>query len=80
MKENSVVVIPIEKYEELLDIETRVNVVVERIVHDKYIKTEDVLWILGTELAVETAMEIREKEEKERKEYLEKYGESEAEE
>lgn len=77
MEENSVVVIPIEKYEELLDIETRVNVVVERIVHDKYIKTEDVLWILGTELAVETAMEIREKEEKERKEYLEKYGESE---
>lgn len=75
MEENSVVVIPIEKYEELLDIETRVNVVVERIVHDKYIKTEDVLWILGTELAVETAMEIREKKEKECKEYLEKYGE-----
>lgn len=76
MEENSVV-IPIEKYEELLDIKTRVSVVVERIVHDKYIKMEDVLWILGTEIAVEAAMEIREKEEKERREYLEKYGESE---
>lgn len=58
-------VIPLKRYEELLDTESRVNVAVERIYHEKYISMESLLWILGTELAVETAMEIREKSEKE---------------
>lgn len=80
MENSGVVVIPIKRYSELLNNETRVNVVVERIAHDAYTKAEDILWILGTELAIETAMEIRKKEEKERKEYLKKYGESEVEE
>lgn len=77
---SNVVVIPLQRYNELLDIETRVDIVVERILHEEHISTETLLWILGTELAIETAMEIREKKEKERKEYLEKYGEIEVEE
>lgn len=69
-----------ERYNELLDVETRVNVAVERIYYEKFISKEALLWILGTELAVETAMKIRKEEAKEHKEYLEKYGEIEVEE
>ncbi len=47
------------RYEELLDIETRVNVVVERLYHDSYLSEEDILWILGTDLAVTKAQKIR---------------------
>lgn len=58
---NDTVLISRDRYEELLNIETRVDVVVERIIHEKYLNLESVLWILGTELAVETALELREK-------------------
>lgn len=58
MREDTVC-ISLDRYEELLDIETRVNVAVERIQHEKYLNNEAVLWILGTELAVETALELR---------------------
>lgn len=54
------VCISLDRYDELLDIETRVNVVVERIQHERYLDNEAVLWILGTDLAVETALELRE--------------------
>lgn len=70
---SNVVVIPLQRYNELLNIETRVDVAVERIVHDDYLKKEDVLWVLGTDLAVDKAMELREKDEEERKRYAEKY-------
>lgn len=80
MNDCGVVVIPIQRYSELLDIETRVDVAVERITHDACITTEDILWILGTELAISKVYEIKKKEEKEHKEYLKKYGEIEVEE
>lgn len=64
------VTISMRKYEQLLDIETRVDVAVERIINDEYIKTEDILRILGTELALQKADEIREEEKKRREEYL----------
>lgn len=62
MSDSGVVVIPIQRYNELLDIETRVDVVVERIKRERYVDSESVLWTLGTELAIDTAMEIRERE------------------
>lgn len=77
MLNDSVVVIPLQRYNELLDIETRVDVAVERIVHDDYFKKEDILWVLGTDLAVDKAMELREKDEEEHKRYIEKYIEEE---
>lgn len=58
MKNASVVVIPLSRYEELLDLETRVNVIVERINHDKIMDIESLLWMLGTELSVDIANEI----------------------
>lgn len=66
------VVIPLSRYNELLDLETRVNVVVERLIHDDFLRAEDVLWILATELALERAYELSEKFQKEREE-REKY-------
>lgn len=63
------VVIPLSRYNELLDLETRVNVVVERLIHNEFLKTEDIFWILGTELALERAYELREKSQKEYEEW-----------
>ena len=65
---NMTVTITQHRYEQLLDIETRVDVLVERITHDNYIKTEDILRILGTELALQRAEEILEEERKQKEE------------
>lgn len=59
------------RYEQLLDIETRVDVAVERMANDEYCKIEDVLRILGTKLALQRADEMREEERKQNEEYLE---------
>ena len=63
------VTIPLVRYEELLDSETRVNVAVECIVNNKYIDNEDILRILGTKLAMKKANEIREENRKRDEEY-----------
>lgn len=54
------VTISVGRFEELLDLETRVKVAVEKIVRHNYISTEDLLFILGTELAITKAEELRE--------------------
>lgn len=59
-----------DRYEQLLDLETRVDVAVERMTNDEYCKIEDVLRILGTELALQRADEIREEERKRHEECL----------
>lgn len=64
------ITIPQYRYEQLLEIETRVDVAVERMTNDEYCKIEDVLRILGTELALQKAGEIREEEKKRNEEYL----------
>lgn len=56
-----VVTIPQNRYEQLLDLETRVDVAVERMTNDRNCVLEDVLRILGTELALQEADEIRER-------------------
>lgn len=63
------VTIPLYRYEQLLDMETRVDVAVERITNDKYIMTEGLLRILGTELALQKADEMREEDEGRKEEY-----------
>lgn len=65
---NMTVTITQHRYEQLLDIETRVDVLVERITHDNYIRTEDILRILGTELALQRVEEILEEERKQKEE------------
>lgn len=53
------VTISLKRYDELVDLETRVNVAVERIIHDEFVRMEEILWILGTESAVEKAEILR---------------------
>lgn len=64
-----------QRYEQLLDIETRVDVVVERILHKEFMTLQDILWILGTELAIETARELDRKDKEKWKEYNENHQE-----
>lgn len=55
------VIIPRERYDELLDIETRVNVIVDMISNDDYLCVSSILSILGTKRAIDTANKIKEK-------------------
>lgn len=57
------VLIPLRRYDELIGLENRVNIAVEKIVRHNYISMEDLLFILGTELAVEKGMELHEQAE-----------------
>lgn len=75
--QDSNVLVPIPRYEELLGTETRVKVVVERIMHDDTLNKEDILWILDTEVSTELAQELCEKRKREREMYLSKILEEE---
>lgn len=62
MNKSEMVVIPLERFSELIAIETRVDVAVSKIRNEKYIPMEELLWTLGTSAAIQTAIEIRERE------------------
>lgn len=51
--------VPLDRYEELINLETRVNVVVDRVMRHRYIDSVDLLLTLDTELAVEIAEKIK---------------------
>ena len=61
--ENNTVLISMDELAWLLDLKTRVDVLIERVAHDDFFRTEDVLRILGTDEAVKLADKLREKEE-----------------
>ena len=61
--ENNTVLISMDELALLLDLKTRVDVLIERIAHNDFFRTEDVLRILGTDEAVKLADKLREKEE-----------------
>lgn len=67
--ENNAVLISMAELAGLLDLKTRVDVLIERISHDVFFRTEDVLRILGTDEAVELADKLREKEEERMKKF-----------
>ena len=67
--ENNTVLISIDELAGLLDLKTRVDVLIERIAHDDFFRTEDVLRILGTDEAVKLADKLREKEEERMKKF-----------
>lgn len=60
---NNSILISTEDFVELMGLKTRVDVLIERIAHDDFFRTEDALRILGTDEAVELADKLREKEE-----------------
>ena len=61
--ENNTVLISMDELAGLLDLKTRVDVLIERVAHGDFFRTEDVLRILGTDEAVKLADKLREKEE-----------------
>ena len=67
--ENNTVLISMDELARLLDLKTRVDVLIERIAHDDFFRTEDVLRILGTGEAVALADKLREKEEERMKKF-----------
>ena len=67
--ENNAVLISTDEFAWLLDLKTRVDVLIERIAHDDFSRTEDVLRIIGTDKAVELADKLREKEEERMKKF-----------
>lgn len=67
------ILIPLDRYEELIALEARVNTAVGLIAMDGYINTQELLIILGTELACEKVAEMREEENKRHEELNKKY-------
>ena len=67
--ENNTVLISTDEFALLLDLKTRVDVLIERIAHDDFFRTEDMLRIIGTDEAVELADKLREKEEERMKKF-----------
>ena len=67
--ENNTVLISMAELAGLLDLKTRVDVLIERVAHDDFFRTEDVLRILGTDEAVKLADKLREKEEERMKKF-----------
>lgn len=59
---NNAVLISMAELAWLLGLKTRVDVLIERIAHDDFFRTEDALRILGTDEAVELADKLRKKE------------------
>lgn len=63
-----------ERYQELLEAETRVNVAVERIINQSFISNEDILRILGTKDALREAERLKEKSERIDREWNKQHG------
>lgn len=61
------VTLTLERFMQLIELETRVNILVERIDHDEYMNVEELLWALGTENAVEIAQKMRNEKERVRR-------------
>lgn len=45
--------ISLERYKELIEIETRIKVIIDILTEQKYISTEDLLRMIGTKEAIE---------------------------
>lgn len=72
--DNGVVIITQDEYKSLLESKIRNDIITERLYHNAFMSSEDILWLLNTELSVELAQELREKDEKRRAEHLKEYG------
>ena len=58
------ITLTLERFMQLMELETRVNILVERIDHDEYMNVEELLWALGTENAVEIDQKMRDEKER----------------
>lgn len=73
MMDSSVVVIPMQTYNELMEAKIRADIITERLMHSDFFSKEDMLYLLGTELSVELAQVMHDNAEKEREEWLKEH-------
>ncbi len=77
--DNYNVKIPVIRFEELLDNETRLNILTEKLIRNEYIDTEEALRIIGSEVAIKKADELKAEDDRKKEEYLiMQYSESDA--
>lgn len=71
--------IPIWRLEDLINKETRLDILTEKLIRDEYIDTEEALRIIGSEVAIGRANELKAEDDRKKEEYLsEQYSESDA--
>lgn len=68
------VTISMERYEQLVSLESRANVVVDMIINKKFLSAEELLRIIGTEDGLIEAFRLKEERIRQEKEMNEKYG------
>ena len=57
--DDAMITIQVERFLELIKIETRVDILVDMIERDEFVSKEEILRILGTEKAIEAADRIK---------------------
>ena len=77
--DNGNVTIPIVRFAELLDKETRIDILTDKLIREYCIDTEEALRIIGSDVAVKRANELKAEDDRKREEYLRnKYSELDA--
>ena len=77
--DNGNVTIPIVRFAELLDKETRIYILTDKLIREDCINTEEALRIIGSDVAVKRADELKAEDDRKREEYLRnKYSELDA--
>ena len=77
--DNGNVTIPIVRFVELLDKETRLDILTDKLIREYCIDTEETLRIIGSDVAVKRADELKAEDDRKREEYLRnKYSELDA--
>ena len=77
--DNGNVTIPIGRFAELLDKETRIYILTDKLIREDCINTEEALRIIGSDVAVKRADELKAEDDRKREEYLRnKYSELDA--
>ena len=60
--DDAMITIQVERFLELIKIETRVDILVDMIERDEFVSKEEILRIIGTEKAIEVADRIHRKD------------------
>ena len=68
--DNGNVTIPIARFAELLDKETRLDILTDKLIREYCIDTEEALRIIGSDVAVKRADELMAEDDRKREEYL----------
>ena len=77
--DNGNVTITIVRFAELLDKETRLDILTDKLIREYCINTEEALRIIGSDVAVKRADELKVEDDRKREEYLRnKYSELDA--